>query len=513
VYSGKAENDHHLTDLGRKQVEETARKLPDFDVLISSPFLRTRETAEIVKSEKGFEDDIVIDKRARESEFGKFEGKAYKVCFERWNTPDSDAEDLKSILARGASFLSDMVKKHKGKTVVVCTHGDFFKSLKMGIYGEKIFDDFTLTAVPQTGDFRTYFPQPDTDNPMDCWILSEMQTVCKNYRRALDAYNLDEAVKSLVPFLDKLNNWYLRRNRKRFWASGLGEDKSAGYETLHYVLRTFSLLLAPVCPFYAEQLWRDMGGLDSVHLEYMPAPIESWINTNVERNIGMMREIVGLSASIRARAKIKLRQPLGKLQFAVTGGYDLDLDIIREEANVKEVEVLKTLDGIAQQIIKVDAKKVGPRLGAKVQELIAKGKAGEFKLLDNGQVEIAGEILELEEYEKAFLCEEGIEAEATARCVVLLDTEVHPELEVEGMAREIIRSIQALRKENGFEISDRISVVFATESQIAKDAFTTHKEMIAKEVLASDIKEASGTLVGESTDVDGEAIGLELKKV
>ena len=352
---------------------------------------------------------------------------------------------------------------------------------------------------------------PESNNELDQWILSELQTLIKGYTIAFDKYDTETVCRLLPPFVDKLNNWYLRRNRKRFWASGLDADKQAGYATLHYTLFTISKLLAPICPFFAEWLYQNVSGeaKRSVHLDYMPCAIESLINPELEARVSVAREIVSLAASIRSRAGIKLRQPLSKLQFALNMQVEVDLELIASEANVKVVEMLETVEGIATPIIKVDARKVGKKYGQKVQLLIKAGKEGRFKMKSCGQVEIEGELLEMDEYETAFLTEEGSEADSTPRAVVILDTELTNELEREGEAREIIRAIQDLRKSSGFEVSDKIQVVYETDNENLTKALDLFKDQIAGEVLAVSIEFGSAE---NEIMVENQSLKLSLSK-
>jgi isoleucyl-tRNA synthetase len=330
----------------------------------------------------------------------------------------------------------------------------------------------------------------------------------------MDAYDLEAALRPIPVFIDQLNNWYLRRNRQRFWASGVDEDKANGYATLHHVLQTLSKILAPICPFFAEELFQNLCGGESVHLELFPQPRKEWQDEKLVQKMEQVRDIVGLSAGIRARAKTKLRQPLARLQVSVAHPENLDLDVIAAEANVKTVELLseKELAAIATKIVKVNARIVGKKFGSKVQELIQKGKAGEFTEVGGGEIEIAGERLSLGEYEMGYLTAEGIEAEASATAVVLLDTEISLELEIEGISREIVRAIQDLRKTSGFEISDHISVLWKTEDEKITQAFHLFGEKIAKEVLANSLKNDEA-ISGEEIIIEESVVKISISKV
>ncbi len=517
IYSGyTVQTAHHLTEKGKKEVKATAKNLPDFDVLFASPFERTKETAAILKAEKNFSGEAIFDDRLAEPEFGELDGKPLTPRAERYKLDSPDKPE--DFVPRVADFFSEMSKAHQGKNICVVTHGDIIRSFHLVTSGAKInVDNFMIFPKADTGSHFIAFAFPDPKNDLDKWILSELQTTIKTFRESFDKYELETALRTIPKFVDNLNNWYLRRSRRRFWEGESGKisgDKQSAYKTLHFALLNLSKLLAPVCPFFADKLFQDLGGGESVHLESFPFPIEDWVDKQSESQVEVSREIVKLAAAIRARKKIKLRQPLGKLRFALAGDIGkcrLPLEVIAEEANVKEVEILKSLKGIAQKIVKVDARQVGKKFGGKVQELIVEGKKGNFKELKDGQIEVAGEVLESGEYEFGFLCEEGVEAEATQRTVVLLDTEISAELETEGFAREIIRTIQEMRKTKGFEVSDRITVQYETDSEVLKSAFDQFEAMIADETLAVEISQGTG-IGEEEIELDGEKVKITLGK-
>ncbi|MCF7905834.1 class I tRNA ligase family protein [Candidatus Gracilibacteria bacterium] len=513
-YSGKRENAHHLTAKGKKDIQALAQRIDDFDVLVSSPFIRTKETAEIYKKEKKFSGEILIDERLREIEFGGLEGKPVIPALERMR--HKEVEPVSEIIQRMRSAFDDMSKTYQGKTVLVVSHGGPIRELEASLNNLSEVEDIVMIPMAQTGTVKTFFASPESKNELDQWILSQLQSALGEFSAQFDAYNLEGALQVIPSFIDQLNNWYLRRSRRRFWASGIDADKQSAYQTLHCILLTLAKILAPVCPFFAEKLFKDLGGGESVHLEYFPHPHSEWVNKKLEKKVLLEREIVSLAASIRARAKIKLRQPLGTLRFITTEKSSLDLDIIREEANVKNVEVLKSVKGLAERVVRVDAKKVGPRLGGKVQELIQKGKSGDFEIVPETapyRVQIAGELLEPDEFEFGFVCQKGVEAEATPRTVVLLDTEITEDLKLEGIARELIRMIQEMRKDKNFEVSDRISVRYETTSKLLRSAFETFREMISTETLTEEIIRGESPDLTEAVDIEGEKVVVEVSKM
>jgi isoleucyl-tRNA synthetase len=517
IYSGEVGNEHHLTELGKKQVAETAENIADFDVLISSPFIRTQETAGILKKVKNFKGEVLLDDRVREMEFGEMEGAKYLPEKER--IKNETVEQYPEIYTRFQDFVQEISQKYSGKHIVVTTHGAGMKVIEAVMGNRKMKnEEFIKVSESKTGKSKVVFVQPNPKTELDHWILSELQLLILNYRTNFDAYNLETALREIPKFIDNLNNWFLRRSRERFWKKEVDEEKVSGYETLHFVLLNLSKILAPVCPFFTEELFQKITGeqFTSVHLESFPIENKKLINEKLSKKVSLEREIVGLAASIRATKKIKLRQPLAKLQFCTTEVKTnstsslLDFEIIKKEANVKEVEFLdlQDVEKVAKRIVRIDARKVGKKFGKKVQEMIRAGKEGDFKLLDNGEVEIAGEVLAQDEFEFGFLTNEKFDAESSKNVVVILETELSEDLKTEGISRELIREIQNMRKAQGFEISNRIQVSFSTNSEVLTTAFEKFGAKISAETLAKKIEKKDFS--GEEIEIEGQKINLEV---
>ncbi len=367
----------------------------------------------------------------------------------------------------------------------------------------------------------------DIKTDLDKWILGEYEKMRAEFTEKFENYKLDEALRPIPEFIDSLTNWYIRRSRDRFWESGMSDEKRSGYETLYFVLKNFAKILAPIMPFYSEFLWRNLTQgvinhspteINSVHLQNLAESATEFLDENISAKTKLIREIITLSASIRARKKLKRRQPLSKLSFALSGKTDFlaeDILLIKEEANVKEIEILKNLEGLAKQIIKADARIIGKKFGKKTQEIINAGKAGNFSLLENGQILVADEILEAGEYEMAFECAEGLEGEGNQNAVVLLDTEISEELFLEGIAREIIRTIQEGRKTAQFNISDRISVQWFSDSENICKAYEKFGEMIDAETLTIkrelvNFIEMHDNMCLQETEMEGEKFSFVL---
>ena len=514
IFSGKKENPHELTEKGKSEILDATKKISDFDILFSSPFLRTKQTAEIFKKEKKFGGKIFLDDRVGEMGAGNLEGK--KVERGRKWIFEKSAENIFSIEKRMQNFVAEIAEKFRGKKILVASHGAPIEILEFstaGILTEKFFQK---QKCVKNGEIKIFVPPPKTTNELDLWIFSELQILIKNFRANFDNYKIVTALAEIPKFIDNLNNWFLRRSRARFWKSEIDADKISGFETLHFVLLNLSKILAPVAPFFAEKLFQNLIGEKnfSVHLEFFPNFCEKKINKKLSRKIFLTREIVKLAAAVRARKKIKLRQPLEKLQFFCDEKILFDEKIIAAEANVENVEKIseKNLAKIARKILKIDARKCGKKFGKKIQKMIAAAKNGEFEILKNGDAKICGEILEPTEFSFQFLTDAKFDADATENLVVILSTEISENLRASGAAREIIREIQNLRKSKNFEISDRIEIFWNSNSDFWRKIFAEKNltKKIATEVLAEKIAENKNLKTKNFSEIDGEKIFWEI---
>lgn len=358
-------------------------------------------------------------------------------------------------------------------------------------------------------------------HPLDRWIRAEVQDMVNRMSDQLDRYDLSATCAELHETIDALTNWYVRLSRRRFAGkAGLHateeameemneQDRLDALATLYDVLLTLSQILAPFCPFVTEHIYLNLAYEEhgSIHLTDWPATRKlSASEEKLLRKTRLLRNIASLCMKIRSGKKIKLRQPLGKVTIAVPpallGGDELtasDIEMLQEELNVHSVGIVNDPDTIADRYAMVDARKAGPRLGARVQEIIQAGKRGEFSIRDDGAVLILEEVLGPEEASVMYRGREGEDAAADKGIVVTLDARITAELALQGKAREIIRFIQKLRKEKGLSPADGILLQISG----AEDVMKSHKETILH---------ATGATLGE---VSGEAhvIALEEKAV
>lgn len=340
-------------------------------------------------------------------------------------------------------------------------------------------------------------------NALDKWILSELNTLIETVDAEMENYNLMKATRPMVEFVDNLSNWYVRRSRRRFWKSENDGDKNDAYQTLYKVLVVFSKLVAPFMPFLSEEIYQNLTDKESVHLADWPKYRKEYVDEKLNLQNKLVRSIVTVGHQLRAKNKIKVRQPLSLAEIALPKGMDAkiveeQLDVIAEELNVKKVQFLDA-DKVSErvrQVLKPNAKLLGPKFGALVQKIIGEAKAGNFKEKD-GLIMMTS--LTVGEGSPVILAEGEYDLETTSAgsdghqdaasingITVILNTEISEELLAEGYARDIVRAIQELRKEADFQVSDRIIVDIAAEKDVAK-AVTKFADYIARETLADEI--------------------------
>lgn len=355
-------------------------------------------------------------------------------------------------------------------------------------------------------------------NPLDRWLLSITQKLVKDVTDALDAYDLSQAIDPIVAYIDQVNNWYIRRSRRRFWKSENDGDKKEAYEALYIALKTFSQVAAPVIPFITEAMWQNLkttADKESVHLTDYPVYDESKRDLELEFKMNTVQKAVSMGRSLRSQYNLKNRQPLKSVEF-VTRNPDEKVvlvemeDSIREELNVKKVVFHEREDELVEYKAKANFKTLGKELGP-----LMKAAAGVIATLDNASIQsildgaklsidVQGKAVELDtdkiivdRLEKA-----SLKVVNDGTLTVALDSEITEELKMEGYVRDLVRGIQNLRKESGFDVTDRIKLTVSGSDVCAK-AFDMFKDYVANEVLAVEATFAASAPAG-ATDIESE---------
>ncbi|MFJ6679536.1 isoleucine--tRNA ligase [Microbacterium sp. NPDC091382] len=332
------------------------------------------------------------------------------------------------------------------------------------------FSTYANAAGGPDGDGYEARRRTDSTNVLDRHILALTGDLVRDVAADLEALDSTMAAAKLREFAEALTNWYIRRSRDRFWVGVDAADPTTteAFDTLYTVLETLTRVAAPLIPLVSERVWRGLTGGRSVHLEDWPDADEFAPASDIREAMDTVREVSSVANALRKKEGKRVRLPLANLTIAVAGADALAQfeDIVRDELNVKAVQVVELTDGLAEQYgisqrLAVNARAAGPRLGKQVQHVIKGAKAGMWSETD-GVVVVDGIALEPGEYDLTL--EAGGVAEGTAIALlprggfVLLDTTTTPELEAEGLARDVIRAVQDARKAAGFEVSDRIAL-------------------------------------------------------
>ncbi len=366
---------------------------------------------------------------------------------------------------------------------------------------------------------------PRPQNELDRWILSLLEHTVAYVREEMDNYNLYRVVPHLVSFIDNLTNWYIRLSRRRFWKSENDTDKNQAYEVLHYVLRQFSQVMAPFLPFLTDAVYRNLTGAQhtdedvSVHLADFPSAQQRFRDEDLETRMELIRSIVAMGRALRSRFEIRIRQPLQRLTVIIADAHKRELisqsvSLIRQELNIRVVDFGEKEDAVVTIQAKPNFKKLGKIYKKRMKEAAGHIEAFSGAQIDRLQagetIDVCGHPVSYDDIELRRDKKEGIEVETRGEITVGIDTEITPQLRAEGLAREFVNRVQNTRKENGFEVSDRIHIRFAAGQDI-RDAVRTHLEYVKNETLCISIEPDESTN-GVQVDIHGESVTLRLEK-
>ena len=346
---------------------------------------------------------------------------------------------------------------------------------------------------------------------LDRWIQGELDDTITGVGAALEGFDALGGATRLARFVDDLSNWYVRRSRPRFWQSA----DPAAHATLHRCLVVTAQLLAPYCPFLADEIYTTLTGETSVHLSDWPAPAAPRDEALAER-MEAARRLVGLGRAARTDAKVRVRQPLRRA-LLLHPGVELDAAAraeIADELNVKALEDIDTLSGLIRWTVLPNFRRLGPRLGPRVGEVKAAladadGSTLRSRLEADGQVVVAGETLVAEDLELRAERHEDFALSEEGGWAVALDLDLDDELRREGLARELVRAINDLRKEEGLEIADRVRLTVAGDDGLA-EAVEAHRAWIMEETLAVELEVGPSGPHQIGLDDRRVAVGLEV---
>lgn len=356
---------------------------------------------------------------------------------------------------------------------------------------------------------------------IDRWIVSRLQTLIGQVRDWMEDYELTKVVRAIQDFvIDELSNWYVRRSRRRFWALELTEDKINAYRTLYQVLVSVAEMIAPFAPYLAEELYLSLGAGESVHLAAYPQSETEYIDPALEKEMRVIIDIVQLGRAARNACQIKVRQPLQKMYVPAKYRTTLErmFDLIQEEVNIQEIVYVSEDEDFVRYELKPQFKVMGPKYGNRMKAIASelarvKGQEVLKAFNDTGSYKLAALDIDLVPEDVAVHIQprEGFVFESMKDMFVALDTALTPELIREGYARELVNKIQFSRKEQGFEIMDRIMVEWIGDDEI-KAALDAHGEFIQSETLCDELSEAASTEGLVEYDINGKQVWMRITR-
>ncbi len=365
---------------------------------------------------------------------------------------------------------------------------------------------FFVTYANVDGFHEKEVTIPTSENVLDKWIVSSMETLIADVTAAMDAYELQKAIRPFVKFIEDLTNWYIRRSRRRFWKSTDDGDKKSAYQTLRYVLVQLSKVAAPFTPFIAEEIYRNLKGEsdpESVHLCDFPTANAAARDLPLEKRMADVQAAVELGRRLRADNDLKVRQPLSAMKLA--GGDVAGLEsLIEDELNVKAVQFVSDETELCDVSFKANFKTLGKKCGPKMKAVaaaIAQAKSVPFDC--EGFTITADDVL-VSRAPKA-----GLVVASEGAIVVGLETALTPELIAEGLAREFVSHVQAMRKEADFEVTQRINLTVEADAE-TQAALTAHLAYVKGETLTIEL--TFGAVTAEAIDLNGHATRIAVAK-
>jgi isoleucyl-tRNA synthetase len=368
---------------------------------------------------------------------------------------------------------------------------------------------FALYANIDKFSFKENLVPYEERPEIDRWIISMLGSLVTDYQSYMDEYDVTRAARAVSAFtIDQLSNWYVRRSRRRFWSkrtpaekSEMNRNKLSAYQTLNECLVTVAKLTAPFAPFVAEEIYRNLNSatgkekFESVHLSDFPKV--SYLNKELEAKMDVAQRVVTLTRAMRAKHNLKVRQPLSKMMVVVDSAKRAALEemknVILEEVNIKELVILKDDSDIVNKSAKPNFKSIGPKFGKNSNKIA--GKIREFNKeqiaeVEKGEanIEISGEKFSVSREDVEIISSEikGWLVESEEGVTVAIDTELDNNLISEGLAREFVNRIQNMRKDSGFEVTDKIKIEFNGSDKLI-DAVNSFKEYVSNETLAEEL--------------------------
>lgn len=470
-----------------------------------------------------------------------FDSVAFKAVVSNGLVLDKNGNKMSKRLGNGIDPF-ETIEKHGSDPLrwYMITNASPWDNIKFDIDGmEEVRRKFFGTLYNTYSFFALYanvdgfdYSEPDVEwekrPEIDRWILSLLNSLVKEVDTYYDTYEPTRAGRAISTFVnDNLSNWYVRLNRRRFWGGGMTEDKLSAYQTLYTCLETIAKLMAPIAPFYADQLFMDLVSVtgrekaESVHLTDFPVYNEEYIDKGLEERMQMAQDISSMVLALRRKVNIKVRQPLQTIMVPVIDTHQQESieavqNLILNEVNVKEMKFVDNTAGILVKKIKPDFKKLGPRYGKIMKSLavaiqnMTQDDINTFETNGTFTLQVEGQEAHLELSDVEIISEDipGWLVANEGRLTVALDITITEELRKEGLARELVNRIQNLRKSSGLEITDKIHVTILSREEI-DGAVEEFRNYIANQVLAESVELVD--IISDATVLDFEEFNVSLK--
>jgi len=381
----------------------------------------------------------------------------------------------------------------------------FFNTLK------NTYTFFQMYANTDNLDPRDFKVEYEDLEEIDKWLLSKYNKLVKNVTDSFEEYDLNKVTKYLNGFVnEELSNWYIRRNRRRFWASELDNSKKAVYQTTYEVLVGLCKLAAPIVPFTTEEIYTNLTGEESVHMSDFPKTNESLIDENIETRMDLIRDLISLGRNAREESKVKVRQPISEVILDGKNKSTIEdlIDLVKEELNVKEVNFVDDLSEYMNFEVKPNFKVCGPILGKEIgafSKELQNITNEDISKLDNGEEITLGNFKVTKDMiDVRISSKEGYNAAMENNNFIILNTTLTEELLAEGIARELVSKVQQLRKEKDFNITDRIDILYSENEELTK-VMNSFESFIKNETLCDNF------LVKDNLTEEYNLNGIEVK--
>ena len=392
----------------------------------------------------------------------------------------------------------------------------FFGTLK------NIYNFFVLYSNLEDLDVASLQVPYENRPELDRWIISRYNKCIREATAALDSYEHMRMVRTINDFVvEDLSNWYIRRARRRFYTEEMDEDKKSVFATTYEILVGVAKLIAPIAPFISDEMYIKLTGNETVHTAYYPEADENLIDEKVEERMGLVKTLVNLGRGTREKEKLKVRQPLSRCLVKGKRLSDEIAQLIKNELNVKAVEFVNDASSFISYRVKPQLKTLGPRYGKllpKINAYLAQDGIGDkvvaaHKAGNSYDFELEGTAVSLAEADVLTepIQKAGFVSQTEKETAVVLDTNLTDELVDEGFVRELVSKIQVMRKEAGFEVTDRIALTYACVGR-AKDVLSRFGDAIAQDVLAVSVSDAAPAGYVKEWDVNGEKVTLGVEK-